>query len=736
MKDIRILTGKNVIPSFEETAKLFGCHNFPSQENKYRKIYRELCRPMQMRIQPKAAAVIDTPQNLSVPCMTGTAPAVLFVLLTIGSSASQLVQAYEKKQDMSMALAANALADGCLFAWEAQLLPMLRQICLESGFGIATRFEIPRDIPAEIVKTAYEALDAERTLGISITPGYMLNPVKSMCLVFALTKDVSKENAAHDCASCAARDCPFQTREKILLRIERSDFLHPKQIICQKGDNLKQTLQAHGIFLPAYCGGMGTCGKCGVVIKEGALPITPEDRACYSEAELMLGKRLSCKAILQENLSIFLEPQDESSFAALGAGETEQIPPRPRRSGLTADYGIAIDLGTTTLAFSLLELNTGKIFGSHTAVNSQRAYGADVMSRIQASNHGKKDLLRESIKKDLAGGILALLSAYEIPVPRLRQIAIAGNTAMLHLLNGYSCEGFCKYPFSPETLALEERDCHRFFGGLLPAEASPKITLLPGISAFVGADIASGLFACGVLKEQGASLLIDLGTNGEMALAADGQILAASAAAGPVFEGGSLQWGMGSLPGAISQVEITENTPKIQTIGNHPPTGICGTGAIESVAELLIAGLLDPTGKLCERFFLQGYPLAKTPGGESICLTQKDIREIQMAKAAIRAGIEILILRSGIRRGRIERVFLAGGFGNYLNIKKAAVVGILPKDFANKTRTAGNASLKGALMYLAKENRNSLTEICEKSSEIPLANDEKFQESYFNYMSF
>lgn len=736
MKDIRIFTGKNTFPSFEEAGKLFGGRLSLLQEQQYKVLYQKLCRPMQMRLQPKAAAVIGTPQSISLPCVAGRAPAVLFAMLTIGDSVSRLIETYEEKEDMTMALAANALADGCLFAWEAQLLPILQQVCRESGFGIASRIEIPRDVPAEILKTAYEALDAKRTLNLSITSGHMLNPAKSMCLIFALTKDVTKENSAHDCSLCAAYDCPLRTDEKILLRVEGAGVGDPKEIICQKGDNLKQTLQNHGILLPAFCGGRGSCGKCGVIQKENTLPITPEDRLCFSGTQLTAGNRLSCKAVIRENLTVFLEKQDESSFVALGADETERKKSASHKVHPDADYEIAIDIGTTTLAFSLLERKTGIVSGSHTAVNSQRAYGADVISRIQSANQGKRQQLASSIKKDLADGILTLLAAHGVPIRRLRHIAIAGNTVMLHLLNGYSCEGFSKYPFLPETLALEEPDCQALFDGLLPIEASPKITLLPGISAFVGADIVAGLYACGVLKERKASLLIDLGTNGEMALAADGQIFVASTAAGPVFEGGSIQWGMGSLPGAIAQVEILEQDLRIQTIANCPPAGICGTGAIEAAAELLMAGILDKTGKLSGRFFSDGYPLAKTASGDAVCLTQKDVREIQMAKAAIRAGIETLILRSGIRRESIERVFLAGGFGYYLNVRKAAVIGILPEDFVEKTKAVGNASLKGAQRYLKEKDPNSIQEICKQATEIPLANDETFQEAYFTHMSF
>ena len=221
-----------------------------------------------------------------------------------------------------------------------------------------------------------------------------------------------------------------------------------------------------------------------------------------------------------------------------------------------------------------------------------------------------------------------------------------------------------------------------------------------------------------------------------MALKTKNGIFAASAAAGPAFEGGNIKWGTGSVEGAISHVEIHGEVLELQTIGQKPPAGICGTGVIETAAGLFLSGIIGASGNLAAPWIENGYPLAQTENGAWITFTQKDIREIQMAKAAIRAGIELLFLHSGITSENVSRVFLAGGFGYFLNPKKAAAIGILPPELALKTTAAGNSSLAGALLYLARRNKSPLQFLTEHTEEILLAKEEIFQDLYIKYMSF
>lgn len=398
------------------------------------------------------------------------------------------------------------------------------------------------------------------------------------------------------------------------------------------------------------------------------------------------------------------------------------------------DYGIAIDIGTTTIAIQLVDLKDGKVVNTYTAINRQRHYGVDVISRIHASTNGKKEELRLCIQKDLRQGIKSVVCETKVYPEHIKEIVIAGNTTMIHLLMGYDCKGLGEYPFTPTNIQLIETQ----YGDILKDDfLHARVRILPGISAFVGGDIVSGLYAAGIDQEEGYSLFIDLGTNGEMALGNQNRILVTSTAAGPAFEGGNIACGVGSIEGAISGVEIKEGKVKVETIGDKAPVGICGTGVIEAVAELCKAGLLDMTGCLEEDCFETGYVLAKTPEGADIILTQQDIREIQLAKAAVRAGLETLLLRYGIQKEEVTQVYLAGGFGFRLNCQKAIAIGMLPEELQEKIKIGGNSSLNGAVKCLFNpEGWKRVPEIVQKSEEINLSADKDFNRFYMESMYF
>lgn len=788
MKDIRIISGKKILPSLDVVLGLMGCGRGQQDSDKLQEIYNELLSDVKMRVRPKAA--------LTMGELSGKK--VLYVMLTVGDGICRLGEKYAS-HDMLRTTLLDAMADSCLFAFEEQILPIIRRICKEEGYGIARRLEVPGDFPMEVQKQAYDAVEAERTLGLKITSGYMLDPVKSMCILFELSEDIEACDMEHDCGRCGNINCKLRSRKKIVIQIQENAMgmrgaadakkRENTQITCEAGRNLREVLQEQGIYVSTPCGGKGTCGKCSVLVTEGELTVTAEDKKAFSEEELKKGKRLACKAVLQSDLTIQLMQNTEETFLALGsegAGTSEQFPrvdngmagddtaeqfPRlddgmagndtsepfsmlddemadqgareafhvgsDAKSILQQIYGIAVDIGTTTIAMSLVELTNGRVLDTVTGVNHQRAFGADVISRIQSANAKKGEKLRQLIQEDLLAGMEHLIQRNSISYGQIRQMVIAANTTMLHLLRGYSCEGLGSYPFAPVTLEQETCAFHELFERF-EKDVSISVTLLPGISAFVGADIVAGLYEKGFWEAKDcARLLIDLGTNGEMALQTPKGIFVTSVAAGPAFEGGNIKWGMGSVPGAISKVEIDHGKAKVSTIGDAFPEGICGTGVIETVAELLWEEILDETGKLTEPYFETGYPLAANKRGEQIVLTQQDIREIQMAKAAIRAGIQILLMNAGISGEEVGQVYLAGGFGYYLDVKKVETIGIFPSKMLDKIEAAGNTSLKGAIRFLTHpEEVSYLQQIREHAREIPVAETKAFQELYLNYMGF
>lgn len=728
MNDIRLLTGKNIIPDFDTAAGLLGCRGVESKSG-IKAVYETLFPLVKRYMHPKAAFLIDGQNRY------------LYVMLTLGSGISRLPQRSDIRNDMLKVMMADAMADSCIFAFEEQILPMLSQSCLLEGFGILRRCEIPSE-EFEITKQKeiYDKLDAKRTLGLTMTSGYMLEPVKSMCLLFELTEDTDRQNFKHDCNICNNQSCTLRKEEYVRLEITTAEQAEPQRICAKKGENLLAVLREHGMEVSAYCGGSGICGKCAVTVTKGDPVVTPADRTFFSKEQLAAGKRLACQVILQEDLDIYLGNTKEQ-FQALGSMRI-QLRLDENTSYQAEDYGVAVDIGTTTLAFALLKRQTGEVIDVYTMVNHQRSYGADVISRIQAANGQDGKKLTTCILTDIKNGFHILQERN--PQKKISSVVIAGNTVMMHLLRGYSCQGFTKYPFTGISLDMEELSFAKLLSQAddIKAEAVKSdiedisVTILPGISAFVGADITAGIFACDMIKEGQISLLLDLGTNGEMALRTNTGIYVTSTAAGPAFEGGNIRCGMGSVDGAIANAKFVDGRLTVHTIGEKTPVGICGTGVIETVAELLQAGIIDANGKLIEPYFKTGYPLAENAQGEKICLTQADIREIQMAKAAVRAGIEVLCMRAGVTYQQIEQVYLAGGFGYYLDVKKAAVIGILPQELAEKTTAAGNTALGGALQYLETPDKKALMEVVAEAGEVSLAEDEAFKERYISYMGF
>lgn len=519
-----------------------------------------------------------------------------------------------------------------------------------------------------------------------------------------------------------------------LISIQVINDCSSQTIYCNPGDNLLKVLIENNVYMSAVCGGRGRCGKCKVRIIEGKFEITTLDQKLLSKNEINRGFRLACNAHAIDHCRIeipFIEA--ETSFDIISTGSNWRI---GKNSSKEEKYFIiAIDIGTTTIAMKLVGVPSYRIVKTHTRINRQRIYGADVISRINASNEGKGKLLKESIIKDLLEGILELMHKHSISKDRIKALSIAANTTMIHLLMGYSCETLGTYPFTPVNINLIEKSFKEIFSS---DYLDIPVTILPGISTYVGADITAGLLTCRFDKTEKTSMFIDIGTNGEMAIGNKDKIFVCSTAAGPAFEGGNISCGIGSVPGAISSISINkDNSTTYKTINNRQPTGICGTGVIEITAELMKARLIDETGLLDERYSEQGFKIITDKEGKDILFTQKDIREVQLAKSAIRAGIEILKKRFGVDYNEIDKVYIAGGFGLKIDIQKSIYIGLLPKQFDEKIEAVGNSSLSGAIEYLLDPNAKDRTEkLIKISKEIQLSSDKDFNEYYIDNMFF
>lgn len=487
-----------------------------------------------------------------------------------------------------------------------------------------------------------------------------------------------------------------------------------------KEHSLLEHFREAGVFIPAYCGGKGSCGKCRVRFLEKAPPSGEVERKLFSDREIENGWRLACLAHVSGRLFLELADYDEENIAA--SAEFQIGPEQDEKQNAGAQknekdtYAVAVDLGTTTIAAALVNRKKGRVEKVFTCVNHQRAFGADVITRMDASNKGKGQEMQASVRKDLS-----LLcekmglgeDVFQVPVP----VILSGNTTMEHLLQGLSCEGLGLFPFTPVDISM-----HSY----------KNMLILPGISAYVGADIVSGVVACGIDQREEISILVDLGTNGEMIIGNKHKILAASTAAGPAFEGGNIGCGVAGVPGAIDTVVVEEGKTSITTIGGKPPVGICGTGVVEIVYELVKEGIVDETGLMDEKYFETGYPLA-----ENIFFSPKDVREVQLAKSAIRAGIEVLLACYGVGYSQIDRLYLAGGFGQKMNCRKAVGIGMLPEELEERIIAVGNSSLEGANMLAMDITlKERFVHVAKKAEEVTLSAHERFNDLYMEHMFF
>ena len=382
---------------------------------------------------------------------------------------------------------------------------------------------------------------------------------------------------------------------------------------------------------------------------------------------------------------------------------------------------LAADIGTTTIELCLIDDITGKILDTGILLNPQRIYGSDVISR--AKNASKADLagkmcsmIRDSIQQYVTDN-------WSVEWRKLSLIVLSGNSLMMHLFFNLDTTGFLTAPYIVNNLIID----NYIWDGV-------KTVSMPAVSAFVGGDIISGLYSLSVNSlRYDKAVFSDLGTNGEIVLIIDDKLIATSVACGPAFEGGNISIGLPAISGAIDKVHITNGFCRIETIDNIiPPRGLCGSGLIEAVFELHKGNIIDDNGSFTmEQYRKNGYDLFVLNQSLRMTITQDDIRALQTAKAAVSAGIEVLISDSGISQEDIVSLFVAGSFGSNLDIKKASGIGLIPKALEDKVVVLGNTSLNGAVrLCLNPDDYGSLCRMSENASSVSLADSDAFKSSY------
>jgi uncharacterized 2Fe-2S/4Fe-4S cluster protein (DUF4445 family) len=445
------------------------------------------------------------------------------------------------------------------------------------------------------------------------------------------------------------------------------------------------------------------------------LPVTADDQRSLSAAEIAAGWRLACRVVAETDLKLELAQweacilSDDASFA---------FHPRP---GL----GIAVDVGTTTLVAQLVDLSTGAVLGVRAALNNQARHGGDVMSRIDfAITPDGGQILRDLIRGQIGGMIDELLASAAGHAEALQDVALVGNTVMHHLFCGISVRPLAHYPFEPEQDGAQLFDAPSL-GWKLPCRAR----FLPCLGGFVGSDILAGVLATGLHERDELAGLVDLGTNGEIVIGNRQRLLCASTAAGPAFEGARISAGMRAATGAIAEVTRANGSLRCKILGNGPARGICGSGLVDAVAVGLEVGRIESNGK-----FSQPGPLLLS---DPVALTQRDIRELQLAKGAIAAGFRILLEQWGARPEDLSRLYLAGAFGNYVNRASARRIGLL-KLPSERVEPAGNTALRGAklALFAAAFSSGDYADLRARVRHVPLSDDPRFQEIFVDEMVF
>jgi uncharacterized 2Fe-2S/4Fe-4S cluster protein (DUF4445 family) len=529
------------------------------------------------------------------------------------------------------------------------------------------------------------------------------------------------------------------------------------------GSTILEAALFAGVQVDSICGGKGKCGKCRVKILTGEVgEPTGLEQQVLSAEEIQKNIRLACQTRIQEGMEVLVSREHENGglkgkeiditrlidFEAGGKKRCEEFLSIEYGGTRRESYGLAVDLGTTTVAVYLVDLKSGRMLTSGAALNKQSSFGADVISRISyAKEHSEGLAALQKGAVDTINQLLDDLSAKNLfDRENISLVIMVGNPTMMHLFLGINPQGLAEFPFKPafsDSVILEAGEA----GLRLPSHT--RLEILPLVSAYVGADLVAASLAAGLDDPGPPRLLLDIGTNGEIALAYNGQIRACSTAAGPALEGGGITFGMQAAPGSISAVTIMDDV-ELSIIGPHPAQGICGSGLVDAVAQLLDKGMIGRTGRLKEVHHLPEdlSPAIKrrvSPGRKGrifyltpeVYLTQEDIIQLQLAKAAMRAGVEILMAEAGIGYDELEEVLLAGAFGANLRPESLITLGLLPPVPKEKVKPIGNAAGKGALLCLLSEGHHQKAlKLARDILHLELSLNPDFQKRFMEGMKF
>ena len=519
----------------------------------------------------------------------------------------------------------------------------------------------------------------------------------------------------------------------------------------EAGELVIHAAAAAGVNISRHCGGAGTCGKCRVSATDGEeflSPLTITEKKLLKKEEIDSGVRLACCARISGSGTLrVIDPVDDPGSRILEGTSGRPVADwSPDRKGL----GVAVDLGTTTVVCYLLDLDRHKVIGTHSFLNPQVSYGDDVISRIAASTlqPGTLARMQEMLVEEMNRAFSALTEEAGTVPGALSEVVVAGNTVMEHIFLGISPESIGHSPYSPQfrthpPIAASE------LGLIIAPDGAVK--LIPNVAGYVGGDIVAGIAAHAVDKEKPLRFFVDIGTNNELVIGSEERMYCCATAAGPAFEGARISQGMRACNGAVEKVAMTEEGVSYEVIGGSVPKGLCGSGLIDVVAMLLREGVIDSRGRMLtheectderikDRLSSDDNRINRfliTDSNDPVYLTQKDVREVQLAVGAVKVGTEVMMEQMGTTVDGIDEILLAGAFGSNIDIASAITVGLLPKVEREKVRFIFNSSGLGACMALASADFYRATEQTMSRMEyIELSSLKDFQKRFIRSMLF
>ncbi|HBM16887.1 MAG TPA: hypothetical protein DD381_11160 [Lentisphaeria bacterium] len=490
-------------------------------------------------------------------------------------------------------------------------------------------------------------------------------------------------------------------------------------------------LNEKGFFMTAPCGSIGICGGCKIFLISGTLKMLSDNSIINGPAYLKSCRLTFSSGDCEIEIPEKITKKSLSSRTGQIGDLFDSIRICSAGSPSTHKYGLAIDIGTTNMSIILISLEYGRIICEKHVINSQIAFAGDVVSRIDLCYRDKAMIsVLEAcvVEKSIIPTLDLILKETLVNPDDISKIVISGNTTMLHLLCGKDPSSMGTYPFTPLfTESIETTFDKITMHSNCEKAIRAKTTLMPGFSAFVGADILSGVYALDLIKTTGNFLLVDIGTNGEITLKHNGGLLVTSTAAGPVFEGFGLDCGLTAIDGAISEFYMHDSEIRFKTINNEEAIGICGSGYISFLSTARKASIIDTLGK-----FKNGDKELRVKG-TSIVITEADIARILQAKAAISSGIKIVLKNAKLTEQDIKKVYLAGSFGSNLRKEYAIGSGILGNFNVSQIECVGNSSLAGCYKYILQNSPSKeLTKIKSLGLTLNLNEDPDFSDTYID----